>query len=163
MKIASCHTHSGWSLLELLLVLICVIALSAVLLYSFVTPLTRQVSKQDVISRIIQLTDAAHLWRHSKLDYADISVTQLQTQGLLSTDWETSKMQNQYEIQSYASRDFSPCLRRDTCIAISISRIRNVCQYIIALHASNPVTTFPTYDQCINHPSKNSYFTVVYE
>lgn len=158
------HTSQhGWTLLELLLVLICVVGLAAILLYSFVTPTDRQASMRAVVSQVSQLVDAAHLWRHDHNNYAGISIDELKNSALISTELNTDKIPNHYQISSFTSSTWPACIHANSCMQITISNIPKACQYVVTLDKSGSITTFPSADTCLNNPNINlTSFSVVY-
>ncbi len=166
MRVSRRKQQNGWTLLELLLVLVCVIALSAILLYSFITPVNRQVSMRELSSQLSELVNAAHLWRHTNNNsYAGISMDQLKQQGLISEKWNTREMQNQFTIQSLTSQDYVACLRADSCIAITVFPVPKSCEYVVRVNSSGDVATIPSYNQCANNPErfKGKSFIIIYE
>jgi type II secretory pathway pseudopilin PulG len=162
MKVTCFKHQKGWTLLELLLVLVCVIALAAILLYSFVGPVGRQVSMQQVTANISQLIDAAHVWRHNHSTYERIDIEKLQKKGILSNDWQGGDSSTQYEITGNEDNNFKQC-NRYNCFEIIVTTIPSACDYVNALQGSNPVTTKPDFNQCENHPGLMSSFKIIYE
>ncbi len=157
--------ESGYTMLELLIVLVCIIGLAAVMLYSFVTPVGRQVSINAVTSQISELLDAAHLWRHSNRNYNNISISQLERKVFIPQNWDKRALPNRYTINSFTNNDWFQCSHNNSCVLISVSGVPRVCQFIIKLYETNPVVTFPSYNQCKETPNlnNNKKFMVVYD
>ncbi len=154
----------GWTLLELLLVLGCIIMLCAILLYSFMGPIHRQASEQQVASKVSRLVDAAHLWRHNHVTYKSISIDSLENVGLLPEYWGNDSL-IKFRIGGQLTITPPQCTHYN-CVLITIQNIKNACYYVIALHDSRPILTVPSYSYCEKHPeypSNESNLYILYE
>lgn len=140
--------QSGWTLLELLLVLVCVSALTAVLVYSLLGSIYRQQATLRVASSIEQLVDASHLWRQQVTSYAGIDLSALKSQGVLANDWGTAdnRQAQKWQLQAYAS---GTTCQNNQCFQVQFdAENRDPCLYVSHLQATKPILTVPTVAQC---------------
>ncbi len=161
------NRQKGWTLLELLLVLICIASLTTVMIYSFMSSIQQQKTVLHVSTNINRLVDAAHTWRHQGTSYHGVSLDVLKQQGELPDNWPDDYLTQQKNFNLAVADDKSSQCQNGNCFAITFNTgKRDACLYAKNLVSTGVVTITPSLAFCNKDEEQQqpaTQVTVVYE
>ena len=181
MRLTSIKSIAGWTLIELLLVLICISSLTAVFVYAFVGRIQRQDNSVMVVANVEDLVAAAHNWRLNQ-PHAIFNPSQpnqklttvpayqgmknlglLHDTGYIAPNWiesGTGWLRNglsTYSIGPFTNKPANPkpkfqyCKSPYSCFQITISDIPHPCYVVNALADTHPKFISPSQPDCISN------------
>lgn len=183
MYLSTNKKTAGWTLIELLLVLICVAALTSILVYAFAGRVQQQDNTTMIVSNVDDLVAGAHNWRlnqsHSKFtggvvtgtpSYVGLpTISQLSTYGYLAPSWVSHRKKwlrngsSTYSIsQVNYARPRIHCNTKNSCFMITIKNLKNPCYAVVAIAATIPNSIKPSVKRCQHKPDNTSKNIRVY-
>lgn len=154
------NRQQGWTLLELILVLVCVAALTTVMVFSLMGAISQQQSVLRVSTQLNRLVDAAHSWRHQEISYQNLSSIQsLVDKGVIPDNLSTGPYrQFAFNVMNSDGGGSAQCVNNQ-CFAVSFNvPTRSARRYEDNLKATNPVLITD-----INASPSTTTVTVAYE
>lgn len=181
--------QQGWTLVELLIVLVCVSTLTAILILGIASRVHQQSSILQTTSDVQTLMSAVHTWRQNQDSYQKgyenidnpsnweskcegNTVSCLANNGYIESN-QKSYFSHRYSVKSSSSGTIPACEAKNSpggqsvtrpCFQITVTEHKpNACDYIIRMHATHTaVDSIPTYKSCINEKKVLSIKKIIF-